>query len=405
MAVHGHCDPAFARVRDEFERNFAERGELGASVCVFLDGEPVVDLWGGVADPETGREWQDDTVHLIMSCSKGLTALCGHLLIDRGQLDVDLPVAHYWPEFARNGKGDIPVRQVFTHQSGVAHVDGRVPRGGFTDWELMISLIEETTPLWEPGTRVGYHGMTFGWLIGELVRRITDRSIGRFFRDEIGEPLGVDCWIGLPAEHESRVAPSIPGGGATVDLPPRILAALSNPESPMVKAISNMGSWPSEWDTRAAHAAEIPAGGAISNARGLAGVYAPLALGGRINGVRVISEAAIPRMRYPQAWTDVDAVSCLRTCYTLGFAKSWPNGVGNSVIIGEDAFGTPGLGGQIGFADPSCRLSFAYTVNRHSAGTGLGSSGQALVDAVYRTVGSPTNAPGFWVRPEARSRR
>src|SRR5438132_228816 len=150
--------------------------ELPSTLDEIADDDAVVDLWGGVADEGTGRPWERDTVNVIMSSSKGLTALCGHILIDRGQLDLDAPVAHYWPEFAKNGKDEIPVRMAFNHQSGVCDVSGEVPEAGFNNWELMIGLVEDTTPLWEPGTRVGYHGMTIGWLIGELVRRVSGKS-------------------------------------------------------------------------------------------------------------------------------------------------------------------------------------------------------------------------------------
>jgi CubicO group peptidase (beta-lactamase class C family) len=450
----GFCDPRFERVREQFERNFHERDELGASVCVVLDGEPVVDVWGGIADPETGRPWERDTVNVIMSCSKGLTAMCGHILIDEGRLELDKPVADYWPQFARHGKGAIPVRQVFNHQSGVAHVEPIVPPGGFNDWELMIGLIEETPPFWPPGTRTGYHAMTIGWLIGELVRRISGDSVGRFFAERVAEPLALDCWIGLPEEHEHRVARTVFFDiGAEAGIPPAVYAALTapgtrahrllcaalrlgpvrsaaawamlrqlrarqardpeagmlppefvlsllDPRSAAFKLISNLGDYFELADDRAAHAAEIPASGAITNARGLAGAYTPLSLGGAHNGVRIVSDAAIERMGYPQSFTDVDACLGIRTCFTLGFSKSWPSPVaGDGVFIGEDAFGTPGLGGQIGFADPHHRLAFAYTMNRHGAGTGLNERGQSLVDETYRALGSPGREPGFWRRP------
>jgi CubicO group peptidase (beta-lactamase class C family) len=451
--ARGLCDPRFERVREQFERNFAERDELGASVCVVLDGEPVVDLWGGIADQQTGRPWERDTVNVVMSCSKGLTALCGHILIDEGQLELDRRVADYWPEFARKGKREIPVRQVFNHQSGVAHVEPIVPYEGFNDWELMISLIEDTAPLWPPGTRTGYHALTIGWLIGELVRRISGQSLGRFFRERVAEPLALDCWIGLPQEHEHRVARTVwfdlaaesglpptvydaltsPGTRAhtvmcqmlrigpiraaaaqmmlrklrarqAADpeagvLPPEFVLNLLDPRSAAFKLVSNLGGWPEVGDSAAAHAAEIPAAGAITNARGLAGAYTPLSLGGAFAGQRIISEAAIERMAYPQSFTDVDACIGLRTCFTLGFSKSWPNrGTGNGVFVGEDAFGTPGLGGQIGFADPHHRLAFAYTMNRHGIGTGLNERGQSLVDETYLALGSPGRELGFWRR-------
>jgi CubicO group peptidase (beta-lactamase class C family) len=182
-------------------------------------------------------------------------------------------------------------------------------------------------------------------------------------------------------------------------LPAEFVRGMLDPRSAAFKLITNVGGWFEVGDSPAAHAAEIPAAGAVTNARGLAGVYAPLSLGGSRDGVRIVSEEAIERMAYPQSFTDVDACIGLRTCFTLGFSKSWPNaGAGNGVFIGEDAFGTPGLGGQIGFADPFHRLAFAYTMNRHGAGTGLNERGQSLVDATYSILGSPGREPGFWRR-------
>lgn len=453
--VHGSCAPGFERVREEFERNFAERDELGGSVCVFVDGEPVVDLWGGLADANTGAPWESETVNVIQSCSKGVTATCAHILIDEGLLDPEKPVSYYWPEFGQLGKERILVRQVLSHQSGVAHVDGIVPVGGFSDWDLMVSLLEQTRPFWEPGTRAGYHTVSIGWLAGELIRRVSGQSVGSFLRERITGPLGLDLWIGLPAEQEHRVAPTewfdlvgqsgmprsiyramtSPGtrghqllkavlsvkpvrdGLSAVaarqiraelerdpdagGLPPEFIASLLNPRSPMFKTISNLGGWLDIGDTPLSHQAEIPAAGAIGNARSLAGIYAPLSLDGAHDGVRLVSPAAIPRMAYPQAVTDVDICLGIRTSFTLGFSKSWPNrGAGNGVFIGGDAFGTPGLGGQIGFADPSYRLAFAYTMNRHGSGTGLNPRGQSLVDATYLALGAPGREPGFWRRRE-----
>jgi CubicO group peptidase (beta-lactamase class C family) len=450
--VQGDSDPRFARVREEFERNFAARGERGAAVCVMVDGEPVVDLWGGVADPATGRPWERDTMNVIMSCSKGVTAACTHILIDRGELDIDRPVAHYWPEFAQHGKGDILVRTALSHQSGVAHVAPIIPAGALGDFDLMTRLTAQTPPYWEPGTRAGYHGLTIGWIMGELIRRVSGLTPGQFLRREICEPLGgLDCWIGLPEEHEHRVAQTeLFDIAAEAGIAPRVWEALTHPgtrghaairallsikplRAPMAAAavrkaerrspgsglpvaflqslldprsatfafLTNMGDYFERVNTRASHAAEIPAAGAVASARGLAGVYAPLALGGEHRGVRLVGDAAIARMRVPQAVTDMDVVLGGPTSYTLGFSKSWPNTrAGSGVILGEDAFGTPGAGGQIGFADPSYRLSFAYVMNRHGAGTGLNERGQALVDAAYACLGSPGRGPGFWRRPE-----
>lgn len=447
--VRGHCDPRFERVREEFERNFAERGEVGSSLCVVLDGEPVVDLWGGVADAASGRRWERDTLQVIFSSSKGLAAIVGHMLLDRGQLDLDAPIARYWPEFAQRGKADIPVRMAFNHQSGVCHVGELIPPGGLADFDLMVEMTARTAPFWEPGTRAGYHALTLGWMIGELVRRVTGRTIGTVFREEVAEPLDADVWFGLPEAHEERVARTIPFDIGLPEPPDWVPAALLDPTSRtfrtaakaatrigpvrrriaaglaahfaandlpaymaeqaaeidglMFQLFGNMGgTYPEDCDSRAMHAAELPAAGAIGNARSLARAYAPLSIDGAIDGVRLVRPSAIPWMRSPQSAQGVDAVIGLRTAYTLGFSKSWPNQhlQDASVIIGEDAFGTPGLGGQLGFADPSCRLAFGYTTIKHGIGTALNERGQAVVDATYRALGSPGCEPGFWVRPE-----
>ncbi len=449
--INGECDPRFAEVREEFERNFAEREELGAAVCVMVDGEPVVDLWGGVADTRTGRAWERDTMNIIMSCSKGVTATCAHMLIDRGELDVDRPIAHYWPEFAAHGKGEIPVRLALSHQSGVGHVKPFVPRGGIADFDLMTRLTADTPPYWEPGTRVGYHGLTIGWIVGELIRRVSGRTPGRFLREEICEPLGgLDVWIGCPTEHHARVARTeffdIP---KEAGISPAVWAALNDPTSKGYKAITallrikplrdpmarsairkserrrpgsglpldfmrglldptsatfsfmtNMGGYLETANEPAALSGEIPAAGAVASARGLAGVYAPLALGGAHNGVRLVSGAAISRMRNTQSATELDLVIGGPTAYTLGYAKSWPNArAGSGVIFGEGGFGTPGAGGQLGLADPDHRMSFAYVMNRHGVGTGLNERGQSLVDATYRALGSPGRGHGCWRAP------
>ncbi|HZA86114.1 MAG TPA: serine hydrolase domain-containing protein, partial [Acidimicrobiales bacterium] len=210
MDVQGHCDDRFTGVADEFERNFAERGELGASVAVTVGGETVVDLWGGHADPEHSRTWDKDTLCVAMSSTKGVTALAVHLLASDGGLDVDEPVATYWPEFAAAGKERVLVRHLLTHQAGLPALRDPVPPGGFYDWDDMIGRLAAEPPFWEPGTRHGYHALTFGFLVGEVVRRVTGRSFGRFVADEIAGPLGLDLYIGLPEGLGPRVARLVP---------------------------------------------------------------------------------------------------------------------------------------------------------------------------------------------------
>ena len=212
MTIDGFVATEFEPVLDEFSRNFAERGEVGAAVCVYLDGRPVVDLWGGVADAVEGRPWQEDTLVLVYSATKGVTATCANLLVQRGLLDPEAAVAAIWPEFAANGKGEITVGQVMSHQAGLPCVEGDFTLDESLAWQPMVATLAAQAPVWAPGTKHGYHMRTYGWLVGEIIRRAdpAHRSVGAFWRDEIAEPLGLDFWIGLPEELEPRVAAARP---------------------------------------------------------------------------------------------------------------------------------------------------------------------------------------------------
>jgi CubicO group peptidase (beta-lactamase class C family) len=395
--VQGTCDPRFELVRRELERNFSERGEVGASVAITLDGRPVVDLWGGFADHATGRPWEKDTLVVIWSCTKGATALCAHILVDRGELDLNAPVARYWPEFAQNGKETIPVRMLLNHQAGLAALRQPLPPGAFYDWELMTKVLAEETPFWTPGTRNGYHGLTMGFLVGEVIRRITGKSLGRFFKDEIAGPLGLDLQIGLPEKDEHRVAPTTLNLPDMNNLTPIEQMIFADQTGPTFLMLVNNGGYlqPGSCDTREAHAAEIPSAGGVGNARALAAMYAPLATGGS----PLVSETAIRRMSAVSSATGSDVTLLLPTRFALGFVKSIDNrwaGPDNSVIMSEEAFGHSGFGGSIGFADPKARLSFAYTMNKHGAGLGLNARGQSLIDAVYKSLGYKSDASGSW---------
>jgi CubicO group peptidase (beta-lactamase class C family) len=403
-AIQGTCDARFELVREEFERNFRERGEVGASVAVTVEGKTVVDLWGGVADPQTGRPWEKDTKVVVWSSTKGATALCAHILADRGELDLESPVARYWPEFAQNGKATIPVRMLLNHQAGLAAVREPLTPGSFADWEKMTSLLARESPWWEPGTQHGYHAFTFGWLVGEVVRRVSGKSVGAFFRDEVAKPRGIDFHIGLAEQLEPEVAvcipPAPPAPGDPVS--PVFVVAMTQPTSLPASAIGNTGGYfpdPLQFDCRAAHAAEIPAAGGITNGRGLAGLYALLA--NSDNGV--VSERQLARMAAVSSASSVDATLLLPTRFTLGYAKAIDNRrvsphPDDSVLISEEAFCHPGAGGSYGIADPRARTSIGYAMNKMGAGAGFNSRGQSLVDAVYRSLGYTTNAPGAWIK-------
>lgn len=401
MEVHGSCDPRFQLVRQEFERNFRERGEVGASVCVTLRGDTVVNLWGGMARTDTQTPWTSETVSIVFSSTKGATALCAHMLASRGQLDLDAPVSKYWPEFAQAGKDKIPVKMLLNHQAGLPAVRTPLPQGAYADWELMVNALAKEEPFWEPGTRNGYHALTIGWLVGEVVRRVSGKSLGTFFQDEVAKPLGLDFWIGLPENKESRVAPMIAAAPDTESL---FFRELTTRGSLTSLALLNTGGYmgvPPEYDSRAAHAAEIGGAGGITNARGLAGMYAPLSCGGKLKGVELVNPDALARMAHVSSATGRDTVLLMPTRFALGFMKSMDNrraplGILDSALISEDAFGHVGAGGSFGFADPKAEMSFGYTMNRMGAGILLTDRGQSLVDATYRSLGYQSNASGAW---------
>lgn len=393
MTAQGTCDPRFSQVAEEFERNLADRGEVGASVCVILDGEVVVDLWGGQAAP--GEPWRRDTLGHVWSCTKGATALCAHLLAARGELDLDAPVTRYWPEYGARGKNGTLVRHLLAHQAGLPALREPLPPGAFFDWKLMVERLAAEEPFWEPGTRHGYHGLTFGFLVGEVIRRVSGRSLGTFFREEVAEPLGLEFWLGLPESEEGRVAPTIPAD-PPAEPPSFYLRAFSDPGSPQALLLTNTGGYMAESDTREAHVAEYGAIGAITNARGLAGMYRPLAEG-RLLPVEqrtIMSTTASAGM---------DAVLLVPTRFALGVMRSvdnryLPAADSEGAMMSTTAFGHSGMGGSAGFCDPPARLAFGYTMNKQGAGLGINPRGQALVDATYRSLGYDQLGGGIWYR-------
>ncbi len=387
MSVEGSADGRFARVRDAFAANFAERAELGASLCVICEGRTVVDLWGGRTDRRRGGAWTADTLAMIFSCTKAATALCAHVLAERGRLDLDQPVARYWPEFAAAGKERIPVRMLLNHQAGLPAVDEPLPPDTIFDWEAMTRALATQVPHWAPGTAHGYHAITFGWLVGEVVRRVGGRSVGTFFREEIAGPLGLDFWIGLPAPLEPRLA--------TIRMPP-----MQSPPSPVTRAIFSRKTltsraflnprglmMPGQANSRAVHAAEIPAANGIASARGLAGMYAPLALGGQWNGVRLVDRDRVEAMSTVESEGE-DLILLMPTRFASGFMKTIDNRPDDSALLGPnpEAFGHAGAGGSFGMADPVAEVAIGYVMNQLGPGVLLNPRGQTLIDAVYESL-------------------
>ena len=395
--VEGECDERFLSVVDAFVENFDSRGEVGASCAISIEGKPVVDIWGGRVAVD-GAPWRRDTVSIVFSCTKGAQALTAHMAADRGLLDLDAPVARYWPEFATNGKEEALVSMMLDHSVGLPHVRPLLAQGAVYDYDFMCDLMAKHEPFWKPGTRNGYHGISCSWTVAPLVQRTTGKRMGQFFQGEVAKPLGIDFWIGAPEEIEQRIAPVIPA--TPPEKPSRLVAAaMADRDSPSALFLFNGGGF--NPNSREGHAAEIGAGNGVSNARGLAGLYAPLANGGALNGRRYVGGETLTRMGQISVATHEDATLMIPTRFSLGYMKSMDNrrlenSESCSVVMSAPAFGHVGAGGSIGFADPECRMSFGYSMNRMGAGILLNDRGQSLVDAAYKALGYRTNAGGVW---------
>jgi CubicO group peptidase (beta-lactamase class C family) len=375
LVIGGWVETEFEAVLDAFTANFDERGEVGAAVCVYRDGRPVVDLWGGVADVATGRVWVEDSIVGVFSSTKGVTAVCANLLMERGELDPDATVATYWPEFAANGKDAITVRQVMSHQAGLPLVEGVFTLDEVLAWDPIVEQLARQEPIWPPGTKHGYHMRTYGWLVGELIRRVTGTTAGRFLRREVADPLGIDFWIGLPEELEPRVAPLVPPRtdmrAALAPLRDRLLLArvFDNP--------SGLFNYDGMWNTRALHAAELPSSNGIGSARALARLYASL-VGDGVDGVRTLQPATVTAATVEQV-RGPDAVIIEETAFGLGFMLGSSFGAANP----ETAFGHAGAGGSLSFADPSTGIAFGYVMNDLRFDPGGDPRSESLVRATY----------------------
>ena len=384
LTIDGHCEPRFTAVREQFFANFTERGDVGAAVCVYLDGVRVVDCWGGHADRARTRPFGADTIVSVASTTKGMVALCAHMLAERGKLDLDAPVARYWPEFAAAGKQDIPVRWLLSHRAGLPAIRPSLPAAALFDWTAMTAAIAETAPWWTPGERHGYHAITYGHLVGEVIRRVDGRSVGAFLRDEVTAPLRADFFIGVPEEADGRAAevlPPPPPGEPTIwD------TLLADPESVSGRTFLNPPRPLGLVNTRAWRAAEIPAANGHTSARGVARIYAALARGGELDGVRLLAPATIERAIEEQS-RGRDAVLSLPTRFATGFMLGMPGGIFNCGP-GRRTFGHPGHGGSIGFADPDARIGFGYVTNQYVTGTAPHPDRRvpSLVDAMYAAL-------------------
>lgn len=388
--VQGHVNPAFESVREAFTENFARRRELGGACCVYFQGEKVVDLWGGVRNKKTGEAWEQDTMVIVWSATKGLSAMTLAIAHSRGWLDYEAPVCRYWPEFAKQGKEKITVRQLLAHQAGLFAFDEPVDRGTVADLDRLAVVLARQKSAWEPGTRQAYHAISLGFYEGELLRRIDPqhRSLGRFFRDEIASPLGLDVYIRLPESiPNSRLATLAQPGllERLLGFPIRLTLDSINPRSNIYRAlIANPGSAISlDKERLYARNLEVPSGGGVGTARAIAHAYNVFATGGHELGLQqktldLLMAPAIPPSR---GFYD-ECLKAYGVQFSLGFMKpspGWPFG-------NPSSFGSPGAGGSLGFADPTVGIGYAYVSSR--MGTHLTGDPRdvALRDALYSVI-------------------
>ena len=390
--IDGLVAPGFEAVRTEFERNFADRGEIGAAVAAYWRGEKVVDLWGGRRTPDGDDPWNEDTMVVVMSTTKGLSAMTLALANARGWLDYEAPVARFWPEFAQHGKAAITVRQLLGHEAGLVLLDEQLTIAKLRDLDYMARLLARQQPAWPPGTRHGYHTMTLGLYMQELIRRVdpAHRSLGRFFHEEIAVPLGLDFYIGLPREipdaRLARVKPLSRWRGliALRYTPVAVTMKMIRPGSLLRRSFMGLDVNPND---RSYLEIEVPAGNGIGTARAIARAYSAFAEGGA--ELRLTPETLARITAPPVVAGARDEVLGVPSYFSLGFLRPGP-----TVFFGSSprAFGSPGAGGSFAFADPDAHLGYAYIMNKLDFYLENDPREKALRDALYRAIARPRAA-------------
>ena len=397
IPVEGHIAPGFEAVADAFQSNFEAGLEVGAACAVYLDGELVVDIVGGYSDADTAKPWGSDTVAMVYSSTKGMASVCVHQLVDQGLVDLAAPVAAYWPAFGAEGKSDITIRQLLAHQAGLATIDAALDKKALLDGTSAVSALASQRPAWTPGSS-GYHAMTYGWLVGELVRCVSGESIGKYFADQVAKPLGLSSWIGLPANEYGRVAklvPPSPADAASAPAPdpallPSLMAmmqAFGDPTSLTARAFTMNGQFmpgageeASEAEHRDFLGLELAAVNGVTSAASLARMYA--ACVSEVDGIRLFSDATARSALEVQS-DGPDKIIHLPMRWGAGFVIG--GGI-TSPMLGETSFGHPGSGGSIGFADLDRRVGFAYVMNKMGAGVMTDSRKRAMLSALEQLL-------------------
>lgn len=375
VEIQGTVAAGFEKVAEVFAANFAERGEVGAACAVRVGGEQVVDLWAGVADPATGRAYEADTLQLVFSSTKGVLAAAAHLLAQRGQLDLDAPVATYWPEFAQAGKADIPVRWLLSHRAGLVGIDEMLTVEQLCAWDPLVDALAAQAPLWEPGTAHGYHAITYGHLVGEVIRRVSGQDVGSFVREHVAGPVGAEFHIGVPDEDLGRVAPLLEFSlDPTGDLDATILAMIT-PGTLTNKAFMVAPVLITSFNEPALLQAQVPAANGCTSARSLARIYGSLVA--EVDGVRLLEPAQVDDARASQG-SGPDQVML----FDHEFASGYWLPMAISPMLGAGSFGHQGLGGSLGCALPEREIGFGYVMNQCQAHVTGDPRSQGLLEAV-----------------------
>lgn len=379
IEIQGTVAEGFGAVADAFRANFTERGDLGAAFGLYVDGQPKVDVWAGVADKTTGRAWAEDTLQLVYSTTKGAAAICVAQLVERGHLAYSDLVAEHWPEFAANGKEAVTVAEMMSHQAGLPYVDAALSFDEVMAIDPIVEALAAQTPIWPPGSTHGYHALTYGWLAGELVRRVDGRRIGRYFAEEVAAPLGLEFWIGLPESEEQRVSRLEPAPPPT---DPEALAMLMKTMGPGTAGFKTLtlngimtGGGDQGFNGRAIHATEMPAANGITTARSLARMYA--ATVGPVDGVRLLDEATVSTAS-AEAVSGLDASLSLESRFGMGFMLDGEL----TKMLSPRSFGHAGAGGSLGYADPGSRVGYGYVMNQMQGGVAGDPRTVALNEAV-----------------------
>ena len=382
-----YCHEDFSEVKRIFNNNFDKYKEIGSSLCVIVDGEIVVDIWAGHKNKDRTKDWSEDTLSVAFSSTKAALALCAHILIERGELNLKERVTKYWPEYGKNGKEETTIEMILNHSAGLPALRTKVKKDGFLDWDYMVKLIENEKPFWKPGKETGYHMMTTGWLIGEVIRRVTGKSLGEFFNNELREPYGLNYWIGLPEAENERVAEIVPFVPSSNDKPSDFATAFRNNSKSMQRlSLTNTGYY--DYNAKETYRAELGAIGGIADARSLAKLLTPLAQ----NNGKLLSKNTIKKLSKSNIKTPVDNMLLFPTNFSNGFMLNMDNranfkGEGGSFIIGPNAFGHVGYGGSSAtFVDPNSKISFGYLTNKLGGEYLINNRAQSLINSTYKCL-------------------